>query len=315
MISVFVSYSHKDDALWDQLQVHLAMMERQGIIDVWHDRRIVAGEDFAGKIDAALDTAQVVLALVSPDFLNSDYCYDTEMTRALERHKAGEAKVIPVILRPCDWHPSPLGKLKATPKDGRPVTKAPNIDDAYLNIVQDIRAALNEVAPRDAAPIVEARKPKASAQMEGLEQDGPRSSNLRVRKTFTQADKDRFIRDTFDYMAKFFENSLAELARRNEGIETHFQRIDARRFTAIIYRDGNSVSGCKILTGSQLGAITYAQGIHSPDNSCNASLDVIETEQALFIKPSLDIFDEDKNLTMEGAAEHFWGKLMEPLQY
>lgn len=312
MISVFVSYSHKDDALWDQLQAHLAMMKRQGIIDVWHDRRIVAGEDFAGKIDAALETAQVVLALVSPDFLNSDYCYEIEMTRAIERHKEGKAKVIPVILRPCDWHPSPLGKLKATPKDGLPVTKAPNIDDAFLNIVKDIRAAVNDVAPRDAAPVAEARRP--SAKLIAEEVPGPRSSNLRVRKTFTQADKDRFIRDTFEYMAKFFENSLAELARRNDGIETHFQRIDARRFTAIIYQHGNSVSGCKIVTGSQLGAITYAHGTQSPDNSCSASFDVIETEQALFIKPGLDIFHEEKHLTMEGAAEHFWGKLIEPLQ-
>ena len=94
--------------------------------DVWHDRRIAPGQEWAGEIDDALEHADVVLLLVSADFLASDYCYDKEMTRALTRHEQGSARVVPVILRPCDWQSSPFGKLQALPLDGKPVTSTPS---------------------------------------------------------------------------------------------------------------------------------------------------------------------------------------------
>src|SRR3546814_935489 len=99
MISVFVSYSHKDESLREELETHLAMLKRRGVIDVWHDRRISPGTELDGAIDAALERAQAIILLVSPDFLASDYCYDREMKRAMERHEAGEARVLPVIDR------------------------------------------------------------------------------------------------------------------------------------------------------------------------------------------------------------------------
>lgn len=101
------------------------MLKRQGVIETWHDRRIVAGEELGGSISAELESAEIVLLLVSPDFLASDYCYDKEMTVALDRQARGEAIVIPVILRPCEWHHAPFGKLRATPSDGKPVTQWP----------------------------------------------------------------------------------------------------------------------------------------------------------------------------------------------
>src|SRR3954464_6609931 len=117
MATIFFSYSHKDEALRDELETHLSMLNRQGFITTWHDRRIAAGDIVDPTISAHLESADVVLLLVSPDFLASDYCYDKEMSRALERHEAGECRVIPVILRPSDWHDAPFGKLLAAPKD------------------------------------------------------------------------------------------------------------------------------------------------------------------------------------------------------
>ncbi len=102
----------------DQLEVQLSMLKRQGAIETWHDRRIGAGQEIDGAISGNLEEADIILLLVSPDFLASDYCYDREMIRAMERHHAGDAIVIPVILRACDWHPAPFGKLNATPPDG-----------------------------------------------------------------------------------------------------------------------------------------------------------------------------------------------------
>ena len=119
MAQLFFSYSHKDEDLRDQLETHLAVLKRQGFIDAWHDRRITAGENVGQAISASLEAPDVILLLVSADFLASDYCYELEMTRAMARHDEGAAAVIPVILRPCDWHDTPLGKLLAAPRDGK----------------------------------------------------------------------------------------------------------------------------------------------------------------------------------------------------
>jgi hypothetical protein len=142
--TLFFSYSHADENLRDQLEKHLYGLRRQGIISSWHDRRITAGTELAEAIDSHLGTANIILLLISPDFIASDYCYKREMIRALERHQKGEARVIPVILRPCDWHGLPFGTLLATPTDGRPITIWPNIDEAFLDVVTSIKNALHE---------------------------------------------------------------------------------------------------------------------------------------------------------------------------
>ena len=140
--TVFFSYSHVDESLRDQLEVHLAMLKNQGLIEAWHDRRIKAGDEFGNSISAQLEQADVILLLVSPEFLASKYCYEIEMARAMERHDAGDARVIPVILRHCDWHAAPFGKLLAAPRDGKPVKSWPDIDEAFFDVVKMIRAAL-----------------------------------------------------------------------------------------------------------------------------------------------------------------------------
>jgi hypothetical protein len=102
-LEVFFSYSHTDQPLRDELEKHLSMLKRRGVITTWHDRKIGAGTAWAQQIDAHLNTAQIILLLISPDFLPSDYCYGIEMKRAIERAKIGEARVIVVMLRPVDW--------------------------------------------------------------------------------------------------------------------------------------------------------------------------------------------------------------------
>ena len=104
MARVFFSYSHDDETFRDQLEKHLAMLKHQGLIESWHDRRISAGSSFEEAIDRELDAADVILLLVSSSFLASAYCYSREMVRAMARHATGAARVVPVIVRPCDWH-------------------------------------------------------------------------------------------------------------------------------------------------------------------------------------------------------------------
>src|ERR1039458_3052831 len=211
MASVFFSYSHKDEDLRNELEVHLSGLKRQGVISTWHDRRITAGTELGSAIDGNLIAADVILLLVSPDFINSDYCYEKEMGRAMERHESGAARVIPVILRPCNWHGLPFGKLLATPIDGKPVTKWPDRDEAFLNVVQAIKAALNELGQKSSQPTSGVRAEMAQ-WVESVKESlgGPRSSNLRVKKEFTDLDRDRFRHDGFEFIAKFFENRSEE---------------------------------------------------------------------------------------------------------
>src|SRR5438045_5413886 len=116
-VEIFCCYAHKDEALLNKLKTHLTPLQREGLIDVWHDRNISAGTEWEREIGQHLNTARIILLLVSPDFIDSDYCYGVEMKRAMERHERGEARVIPVILRPVYWKKAPFGKLQALPTD------------------------------------------------------------------------------------------------------------------------------------------------------------------------------------------------------
>jgi hypothetical protein len=302
--SVFFSYSHKDEGLRNELETHLAMLTREGVISAWHDRRLVAGDEIDSRIGSELDQAEIILLLVSPDFLASEYCYGVEVARALERHAAGEARVIPIILRPCDWKRAPFGKLLAAPTDGRPATKWPDRDDAFLDITNAIRAAAISMGD----PVVAA--PRAKPSPRGTPRPlGPRSSNLRVRQTFTDREKDRFLHEAFDFMASFFENSLKELAERNRGVEGDFRRIDANRFTASIYRNGQSVARCQIRLGGLGNGISFSYNANPEDTSLNESMSVEAGEQSLFLRPlGMQMHrasGKDAHLGFQGAAEFY----------
>lgn len=154
-VELFISYSHVDQEMRNELIQHLSVLIRQGVISAWHDRKIFPGTEWGKEIDPRINSADVILLLVSPGFLDSDYCYDIEMKRALERHEAGESRVIPIILRSVDWHGAPFGKLQSLPKDGRPVTSWADRDEAFANIASGIRQAVEKfrAVPKDDAPI------------------------------------------------------------------------------------------------------------------------------------------------------------------
>ena len=144
-IEIFFSYSHKDDVFKDELEKQLSPLKWRGIITNWTDRVIMAGQEWAEEISTHLDTAQIILLLVSPDFMASRYCYSVEMKRAVERHERGETCVIPVILRSVYWQDAPFGKLQALPRDGRPVKNWPDQDEALYNVAEGIRKVVNEL--------------------------------------------------------------------------------------------------------------------------------------------------------------------------
>src|SRR6266516_6703694 len=138
VVKIFCCYAHEDEALLKKLKTQLRPLQRQGLIDVWYDRDISAGTKWEEAIKEQLNMSQIILLLISPDFMDSDYCYSVEMKQALERHERGEARVIPVILRHVYWQGAPFSTLQALPTDAKPVKSWSDVDEAFLKVVEGI---------------------------------------------------------------------------------------------------------------------------------------------------------------------------------
>jgi TIR domain-containing protein len=317
MISLFFSYSHRDESLRNELETHLSVLKRQGVLQTWHDRRITAGSEIDSSINENLENAQIILLLVSAYFLDSNYCYDIEMARAMEKHREGTTRVIPVILHPCDWQNAPFGGLRATPTDGKAVSLFANQHEAFAIITKDIRTATSQFSPQ-AAPSA-ARSPsdvERAAVVPGI-----RSSNLRVKRSFSDHEHDQFREDSLEYMARYFEGSLAELAARNPHIQTRFRRIDAHSFTAAVYADGHRAAQCTIWMGRRHAFgesnVVYSNLEHAPGSSFNEAMHLIDDGYVLALKPiGMPLLGNrrDEALSQQGAAEYYWSLFIEPLQ-
>ncbi len=138
-IKLIICYAREDEPLLNKLKSHLSPLQRQGLIEMWHDRDISAGTEWEQEISKHLNEADIILLLISPDFMDSDYCYGIEMQRAIQRHERGDARVIPVILRPVYWQLEPLSKLQALPTDAKPISDWISLDRAFYTVVQGIR--------------------------------------------------------------------------------------------------------------------------------------------------------------------------------
>jgi len=156
-IKLFLSYSHKDERFLDELQKHLSTLKHNKLITDWYDHKITPGDRFHQTIHAQIEHADLILLLISADFLHSEYCYSREMRRALERHEAGTARVIPIIIRPTDWNETPFGELSPLPRNGKAVTLWTPRDKAWVNVVHGIRQAIDSIiAARTCHAIVSA---------------------------------------------------------------------------------------------------------------------------------------------------------------
>lgn len=142
-LKLFISYSHQDEKYKDQLTTHLSSLKRRGVVKEWHDRKLIPGEEWDKSIKQELLDSDIILLLISADFLASNYCYDIEIIKAMDRHQQGEAKVIPIIVRPCDWKDLPFSKIQGLPQDAKALSTWTDIDEGYLNVIEGIKSAIN----------------------------------------------------------------------------------------------------------------------------------------------------------------------------
>ena len=186
MTRIFISYAHKDEELRQELEKHLAELERQKIVTTWSDEQIRPGEELDNAIQKELERADIILLLVSPDFLASTYCREVETVKALGQRETRGSITIPVILRPCNWQIAPFGRLKALPKDGKPVVQYPSRDDAFLEIA---KALSDEAAAHN-------NKARLSASLDDV------PSNVFHRSDFPTELVDQKIKDETDILRK-----------------------------------------------------------------------------------------------------------------
>ena len=218
---VFISYSHLDEHAMVRLSKHLTMLKRDGSIDEWFDQKILAGGQIDKEISTELEVCDLFLALVSVDFLASNYCYDREMKSAMKRHDEGTLRLLPIIIQPCEWQASPLGKLKALPKDGKAVSEWTNENNAWLDVVTQIRLIVNEVVQprieRAARPIAASVKP----------------TKYRVKRDFDDIDKLEYRDQAFALMRRYFEQASSEI-RDVENIKSKFSNLGDYGFTCTV---------------------------------------------------------------------------------
>jgi len=176
-LRVFISYSHGDEDYRVELEKHLALLKNQGVLSVWHDRLITAGDEFDKVIAEELDAADIILLLISVNFLASNYCWQIEQTLAMERHEAGEAKVIPIIIKHCDdWQSAPFGKLNAAPPNGTPIEDFSSKDKGFTQVTRMIREAATELKfSREAAA---KHQPRVNAPASGWHVPHERNINF-----------------------------------------------------------------------------------------------------------------------------------------
>ena len=228
-VTLFISYAHADEGLKLQLEKHLTPLRRNGVIEKWSDHQIQPGQNWAQEIDRNLKTADIILLLVSPDLLFSDYCTGVELKEAMRRHDNGEAIVVPVILKSCKWDLMEFGKLQAVPKDGRAVATWPDKDEAFTDVTARIgeraqglleqrkqaRDARQAAAARYKAEVEEALSDGTIAPLE-VKTLNDRRVELGLTPEEAETIKDTAYKPLREYQGKLaqYQEDLAETIKR-----------------------------------------------------------------------------------------------------
>ena len=300
---LFISYSHHDADLLGELRVHLRPLERAGIIAPWFDGYLVPGDDFDREVRAALAASDFIGLLVTPRFLASDYCVEVEMEDAVRRHQAGQARVVPIIAKPCQWKQTFLSKLLATPKDAKPISQWPDADDAWNNVAHDLSIAAQTggktTSTVSAKPTEQSRLAPAPS--------GSAPFTVTSTRPPTDQEVDDFLVTAFETVASQFEASLAALS---EGLSGRYRRLDANRFTATIYKGGAKAAGCTIYTGGAFGSrgIVYNGQDSGETNTMSDQLSPEVREGQLGFKLWMGSMTNRSPalLTAGEGAEHLW---------
>lgn len=303
-MKAFISYSHKDVAALERLHAHLAMLRRDDLIQQWFDRDILAGGIVDSEIDERLEGSDLFLLLVSPDFLNSDYCYNREMTRALERHHDGSARVVPIVIEPCEWKASPLGRLKAVPRDGLAVSEWTNENNAYLDITQELR----RIVERDAIGTSNGESVRIPNAERGVVR------RYRIKRDFDEIDRSEFRDTAFGIVRDYFERATAEISGI-EGLRGRFISLSPNAFSCTIVNRARDRGTAHITFHSgarSFGDLSYSFAERAPPTSANGIFNIEADDYDLFLAGgSFGFGGDEERRSPHDAAEWLWTKFLQ----
>lgn len=307
-MKAFISYAHHDKAALERLHTHLRPLQRDGHIDWWHDNDILAGGELDREISEQLENCELFIALVSPDFLASNYCYEREMRRAVERCEEGTLRIVSIIIEPCYWKSTPLAKFKVLPDDGRAVSEWPNPNNAYLNVVEELRRIVED------EPI---EAPSNSTKQTAAPEDAPHvqkatPTRYRARRDFDEIDRADFRKEAFATFSEFFKESVAEVDR-TDGLRGRFQPIEAGGFTCTVVnrnlqrnRDAHITVRMSAGRGAGFGDIYYSFSENAPENSANGWFSIASDDYELFLERIAMMGNQDDRMSPQQAAEALW---------
>lgn len=295
----FISYSHVDEKHLDRLHKHMAMLKRDGLIETWSDHQILAGSRLGQQIDGSLERSQLFIALVSPDYLGSNYCYEKEFKRAQELAAAERLRIVPVILEPCDWLSSPFSELLALPKDGTAISEWTNQNVAYLDVVKGIRR------------IIEADNTvsKGKASVPGVH--GGMSRRVKIRQEFDAIQRGDFAREAFNVIRAYFQGSCDEL-NRIEDLRARYEVMSDRAFTCTVVNRGLLRGRDAHITvrnekgQRHFGDISYVYQPHADSGTSNGSIRVEADDYNLFLTMDAYYGGEERKLDAQQVAEKLW---------
>jgi hypothetical protein len=315
MAKLFISYSHRDAKPLDRLHKHLATLSRQDLVETWFDRNITAGQKIDREIERALAEADVFLALVSPDFLASDYCSERELGEALRRHDEGSLRVIPVILEPCDWQATRLGELKALPKDGQPISLWTNANVAYLDVITELRRILTDIQ----LPASALLKNAAAEAPAAISPTVPKRQ-YRVKREFDSIDRDEFREKAFAGIREYFRRSIDELNQIGDPIRARFEDMGGTGFSCTVLNKAARNREAHITVHSSAekhrsGEISYVFERRAAPGTSNGHISVVADEYALSLKMDTYAFHRSgegrSSVSAEEAADHLWREFIE----
>tara|TARA_R110000787_G_scaffold72145_1_gene160905 strand:+ start:281 stop:1129 length:849 start_codon:yes stop_codon:yes gene_type:complete len=275
---------------------------------MWYDREILAGDVLDDEISRELEAADLFLLLVSPDFINSNYCVEREMRRALERHDAGEARIVPIIVEPCEWKEiSELRRLKAVPEDGDPISEWTNANNAYLNVVQEIRRIVD--ASETDAPKSNENDPAPAAPR----RDVPR---YRVQRDFDDIDRSEYRDTAFVTIKDYFRRATEEI-NAMDGLRGRFVDRRANSFGSTVVNQGRQSGTAHITVHCRnsdyaLSDIYYSFNENAAENTANGGFNVSSDEYEQFLTVTMSMFgNEPDRLNPGQAAEYLWNQFIE----
>ena len=290
----------------DRFHVHLAQSMREGVFQGWYDREIDAGAAIDEEVSQELELADIYVALVSPDFINSNYCYNIELQRALERQKGGSMVVVPVIIEACDWQSTPLGKLKALPKDGKAIAEWTNENVAFLDVIKALRKLQNSVV----SPF-ETKSERPLTQSIAKPQAGISPGKFRIKKKFGQIDKEAFKTDAFNAIKDYFKRSIEEL-NGIDGIQAKYVDQGMTTFGCIVENQNySSTKTIWITSSSAMGDISIRYGADPSSSSSNGMFVINHNEYELYFDSLMfHFYEEKKHLDANAVAELIWNDLL-----